>query len=158
MLPAAMARSSNHNAICYILPILWMTSHFHTVGHMWCMARIIAELWRRTMHCACTEGELLDCLFMAALWNRAGHYISALWFLSFFFFPCLSQQPQIGCLPYFDTWCGLSANLQRRSENVLHAARWKYRTKKSPFWHHRTTFSGYIFGTKACIDNRKKTC
>jgi len=28
--------------------------------------------------------------------------------------------------------------------------------KKSPFWHHRTTLSGYIFGTKACIDNRKK--
>jgi len=28
--------------------------------------------------------------------------------------------------------------------------------KKSPFWHHRTTFSGYIFGTKVCIDNRKK--
>jgi len=29
--------------------------------------------------------------------------------------------------------------------------------QKSPFWHHRTTLSGYIFGTKACIDNRKKT-
>jgi len=27
--------------------------------------------------------------------------------------------------------------------------------KKSPFWHHRTTLSGYSFGTKACIDNRK---
>ena len=40
--------------------------------------------------------------------------------------------------------------------NVLHAARWKYRTQKSPFWHHRTTLSGYIFGTKAHIDNWKK--
>jgi len=44
--------------------------------------------------------------------------------------------------------------------NVLHAARWKYRTqkwcKKSPFEHHRTTLSGYIFATKARIDNRKK--
>jgi len=28
--------------------------------------------------------------------------------------------------------------------------------KKSPFWHHRTTLSGYIFGTKAYINNRKK--
>jgi len=28
--------------------------------------------------------------------------------------------------------------------------------KKSPFWHHRTTLSGYIFGTKARIDNLKK--
>jgi len=43
--------------------------------------------------------------------------------------------------------------------NVVHAARWKYRTqnvaKKSPSAHHRTTLSGYIFATKACIDNRK---
>ena len=28
--------------------------------------------------------------------------------------------------------------------------------KKSPSAHHRTTLSGYIFGTKACINNRKK--
>ena len=28
--------------------------------------------------------------------------------------------------------------------------------KKSPFWHPDTTLLGYIFGTKACIDNRKK--
>jgi len=27
---------------------------------------------------------------------------------------------------------------------------------KSPFWHHSTNLSGYIFGTKASIDNRKK--
>ena len=27
--------------------------------------------------------------------------------------------------------------------------------KKSPFWHHCTTLSGYIFGTKACINNQK---
>jgi len=44
--------------------------------------------------------------------------------------------------------------------NVLHAAHWKYRTQKSrqksPFGHHRTTSSGYIFATKARIDNRKK--
>jgi len=44
--------------------------------------------------------------------------------------------------------------------NVLHAARWKYRMQKiainSPSAHHRTTLSGYIFVTKARIDNRKK--
>jgi len=40
--------------------------------------------------------------------------------------------------------------------NVLHAARWKCRTQKSPSRHHRTTLSGHIFATKACIDNRKK--
>jgi len=30
--------------------------------------------------------------------------------------------------------------------------------KKSPSGYHRTTLSGYIFATKAHIDNRKKTC
>jgi len=28
--------------------------------------------------------------------------------------------------------------------------------KKSPSWHHRTTLSGCVFATKACIDSRKK--
>jgi len=43
---------------------------------------------------------------------------------------------------------------------VLRAARWKRRTqkiaKKSPSGHHRTSLWGYIFSTKARIDNRKK--
>jgi len=43
--------------------------------------------------------------------------------------------------------------------NVLHMARWKCRTQKIaknlPSGHHRTTLSGYIFATKARIDNRK---
>jgi len=43
---------------------------------------------------------------------------------------------------------------------VLLAARCKYRTQKSrqksPYGHHRTTSMGYIFATKARVDNRKK--
>ena len=43
--------------------------------------------------------------------------------------------------------------------NVLHAARRKCTmqkiAKKSPSAHHRTTLSGHIFATKACIDNHK---
>jgi len=30
--------------------------------------------------------------------------------------------------------------------------------KNSPSGHYRTTLSGYIFATRARIDNRKKTC
>ena len=44
---------------------------------------------------------------------------------------------------------------------MLHAARCKYRTQKSrqksPSGHHRTNLTGYIFATKARIDNRKKS-
>ena len=43
---------------------------------------------------------------------------------------------------------------------MLLAARCKYKTQKSrqksPSGHHRTTSTGYIFATKARIDNRKK--
>jgi len=46
--------------------------------------------------------------------------------------------------------------------NVLHAARWKYRTqkwrKKSPSAHHCTSLSDCIFATKECVDKWNKTC
>ena len=67
-------------------------------------------------------------------------YIPLLWppcvanadiiFLSCFFFLLLFYS-QTGFLKYFYAWCGgFSANLKCRSQNVLHAARWKYRTQK----------------------------
>ena len=43
--------------------------------------------------------------------------------------------------------------------NVLHAARWKYRTQKIAkiaIWAPSHNLSGYILATKACNDNRKK--
>ena len=67
----------------------------------------------------CSLSSTLDNIIMVALCNRADHYIFTLWFLSFFFlffFLAWSQQSAIGCLPYFHTWCGLSANLECMSE------------------------------------------
>ena len=67
----------------------------------------------------------------------------------------------VGCLPYFHTWCGLSANLRCRSETCCKRLAENTGCKsrqKSPSGHHRITLSGYIFATKAHIDNRKKTC
>ena len=54
------------------------------------------------------------------------------------------------------TQCGLSANLGCRSETCCMRLAGNTGRKKSPSRHHRTTMSGYIFATKACIDNRKK--
>ena len=59
-------------------------------------------------------------------------------------------------LNVFHTWCGPSANLESRSEICCMRLAGNTGRKKSPFWYYRTTLSGYIFGTKACIDNRKK--
>jgi len=63
------------------------------------------------------------------------------------------------CLPYFYTWCGPSANLECMPETCcarLAENTGRKNDAKTPSGHHRTTLSGYIFATKACIDNRKK--
>jgi len=105
-------------------------------------------------------------IFMAALHSRCVslHYIfcpvvsSSFFLLSFFL--AYSQLSHIGCLPYFRTCCGLSANLGCRSETcctlLAENKGGNKITKNSPSGHHHTTFSGYIFATEARIDNRKK--
>ena len=86
---------------------------------------------------------------MAALCNRAGHYIFALWFLSssiFFFFSSRNLSGRRLDLCHTSTHGVAQCKFRMHVWNVLHAARWKYRTqKKSPFWRHRKTLSGYIF-------------
>ena len=77
---------------------------------------------------------------------------------SFFFFssPNLSGRRFNVCHTSTLGACGLSANLGCRSETYCTRLAGNTRRKKSPVWHHGTTLSGYIFGIKACIDNRKK--
>jgi len=56
--------------------------------------------------------------------------------------------------------CGLRAILRCRSETCctrLAENTGRKSRQKSPSGHHRTTVSGYVFTTKARIDNRKKT-
>jgi len=54
--------------------------------------------------------------------NRANHYIlPCYFFLSIFFFHLFFPRlisAAVGCLPYFDTWCGPSANLESSSETA----------------------------------------
>jgi len=107
---------------------------------------------------------------MTALCNRAGHYIFDVWFLlllsSFFFSsPNVSRRRLDVYHSYTHTWCGLSANLGCMSETWctrLAESTGRKKSpkiaKKSPSGQHRTTLWGYIFGRKACIDNRKETC
>jgi len=80
---------------------------------------------------------------MAALRSRCGHYIFALWFLLsiFFFFLPYSQSLQVGCLPCFYTWRGLSANLWCRFETCRTRLAEKDRTQKSPKIRHLCTIA-----------------
>jgi len=92
---------------------------------------------------------------MAALHSRCGHYVFILWFLLSFFFVFLawSQRSEIGCLPYFHTWCGLSADLECRSETCC--TRLAENTARKKVAKNRTTLLGYIFATKARIDKQQ---
>jgi len=96
---------------------------------------------------------------MAALHSRMRTYIFSSCGFFLLFFPRLISA-EIGCLPYFHTWCGLSVNLECRSETccaqLAENTGAKKSQKKSPSGHHATTLSGYIFATKACVDNREK--
>jgi len=88
-------------------------------------------------------------LFMVALWNRADHYIFALSFvLLSFSLPNLScrrldsrRRMQIGCLPYFHAWCGLSANLECRSEMCCTQLAGNAGPEKSPKVRHLGTIA-----------------
>ena len=86
--------------------------------------------------------------FMAALRSRCGHYILPCGlYLSIFFY----SSPNLSCrrldvyLPYFDTWCGLSANLECMSGMCCTRLARNTGRKKSPSAHHRTILSGYMF-------------
>jgi len=118
----------------------------------------------------CSSSYVRDLTFiMSALWNRAGHYMFALWFLSFllssfFFIPRLISAAadwMSTILPHM-VWkyCRQMCKFRMQVWNVLHVARLKCWTQKiaknSPSGHHRTSLSAYIFATKARIDNRKK--
>ena len=64
--------------------------------------------------------DLKVCLSRDSLWLPSSAGILQLWFLlNFFllsFFLTYCQRLQIGCLTYFHTLCGISANLECRSE------------------------------------------
>jgi len=64
-------------------------------------------------------------------------------FFLFLLFLTLSQRPQIGCLPYFHTWCGLSAilNLECRSEMCCTQLTENAGPKKSPKIRHLGTIA-----------------
>jgi len=83
---------------------------------------------------------------MAALHSRCGHYTFVLFLSSSFFF---SSSNLSGCrLDVYHTSTHSEMCCMRLAENMGH--------KKSPSQHHRMTLSGYIFATKACINNRKE--
>jgi len=101
------------------------------------------------------------------LWSPyviGGYYIFVLWFLPsilFSFFPRLNLSHRRLDVYWLSTRGVALREFRMQVWNVLHAARWKCRTQKiaqnSPSGHHRTTLSGYVFATKARIDNWK-TC
>jgi len=77
----------------------------------------------------------------------------------YFFFVLFSspvQRLQIGCLPYFHTWRGLSANLQCRSEMCCMRLAGNTGRKNLPSAYHCTTLSRYIFAITAMYRQLEK--
>jgi len=83
--------------------------------------------------------------FMVVLWHRADNYIFILSFVlssSFsLFFPRLISAAADWMSAIFPHRVWPYCEFKMQVWNLLHAARWKYRTQKSPSGHHRTTLS-----------------
>jgi len=103
---------------------------------------------------------------MAALWIGQAIILSSCGFylLLSFFFPRLISAVGDWCLPYFHTRCGLSVNLECRSEIAARGSLKNTGRKNYAKNRHLGTIaqgclslSGYIFAIKACIDTRKKS-
>ena len=95
---------------------------------------------------------------MAAQYGRPLYFaavVSSL-ILLLLFFLAYSQRSQTGCLPYFHTWYGLSANLECMSEICCTRHAENTARKNSPSVHHRTNLSGYIFATKSTCRQSEK--
>jgi len=99
-------------------------------------------------------------IIMVALCNRADRYIFILFLSSssFFFFLAYSQRSEIGCSPYFGTWCGLNANLECSSEMRCTRLAANTGRKKSPSRHHRTTLLAISSQLRHVSTIGKKTC
>jgi len=124
---------------------------FHVVGN----PAVKVHMVYSRLFCSC-------CLWLPCVADADIIFLPCDFYLpsSSFFFSVLaeSQQSAIGCLPYFHTWCGLSANLECMSEICCTQLAKNTGCKKLPSRHHHTTLLGDIFTTKACIDNWAKTC
>jgi len=104
-------------------------------------------------------------LFMVALWNRQTiiflpcDFCLSIYLLSFFPRLISAVRDWMSTILIHMAW--LSANLECRSETcctrlAANTGRKKVAKNRHLGMHHRTTLSGYIFATKANIDNRKK--
>jgi len=99
---------------------------------------------------------------MAALCNKAGHYIFALWFPSFFF---LFSSPNLSGrrLDVYHTstqWRGLSANLECRSETCCMRFAGNAGRKKSPkfaVWASSLKFVGLYLRNYRHVSTIRKT-
>jgi len=75
------------------------------------------------------------------LWPHADIIFSSCGFFLLSYFRAYSQPPQIGCLPYFHTWCGLSANVECRSEMCYTRLAENTGRKRSPKTRHLGTIA-----------------
>jgi len=80
-------------------------------------------------------------------------------FLSSFFPRLISAVAHWMSIPYFHTWCGISANLECRSEMWcmrLTQNTGRKNRQKFAIWAPSHSFVGLYLRNNACLDNRKK--
>jgi len=100
---------------------------YHTLTHGVALCEFRMQVWNVQFVTRCKYGTQ-----KSRQKSPSGHHRTSLsGYISFFFFPRLVLLAVANwmSIPYFYTWCSPSAN-RMQVWNLLHAARWKYRTQK----------------------------
>ena len=82
---------------------------------LYCLEIGVGGLHASSSWLACSS-DALDSLWPPYVIGQAIIFLPCGFFFYLYFFLAYSQPLEIGCLPYFHTWCGLSANLGCRPE------------------------------------------
>ena len=110
---------------------------FHyVIGHMFFLSYCQCHSWLYNPVHICLHVYVITFLWPPCVADADIIFLPCDFYLSssssyFFFFVAWSQRSSIGCLPYFHTWCGLSANLECMSELCCTRLAVKYRTQKN---------------------------
>jgi len=126
-------------------PITWIDPQ----GHLPKKLQVFSNAIFRTVLCRSSQDFMWQpvTLSLCDSWAFYGRpigqtviFCSCGFYLLLFFF-AYSQPSQIGCLPYFHTWCGFSANLGCRSDMCCTRLAEIQDAKKSPKIRHLVTIA-----------------
>ena len=128
---------------------VWGTPLFQRVSRLGSVTARQSSSGHQPNFAALNRGRHLCSAGRPSHWALAHILVSSCGFffllpIFYFLFIAYSQPSQMGCLPYFHAWCGLSANLGCRSETCCTRLDGNAGPKKPPKMRHLGTIAQFV--------------